>query len=932
MNAMDFPHNPQPSRRLSRLPRAHLGNPVNARKDSNGHWFLSPSANLAAHVARAVQFQKAVFQGRFIGHGAQHQVIATAIAVEGIGSTEELQRFLDASTKPVQIGDAVAVCWTAADGRLDRRFLHPCTRLALTKLQGAVDWKPELVTFDAIVGMKRSRRERGVAPLPDVAGLLLDMVGWHFVSLPASLFLHVMRVAPAAVLPDRVYARKISGRPLAQESARADDDQVADTARAHVLDAVFNADRRSGAWLISELRGIGAEHTGKSRPDARRDWLKELIPLAENLVHAGPVAAALFGWLIHMLTAGTPRESNPSPVTIHAYFTAVAMDLLQEIGDCPDGFLHLSAEEFSSMYERIHKRKSSSSQVAAALNSFHFFLVEEFGVLPVRNLVAALAPLMPRANVLWSHEASTVRAWLRKDTSDERLAGQVRLAFELGLHLHLRIGEIFGLRVGSIRQYPGADMEVEIVRGPRERSLKSRAARRIVPVRDNELAAILGEWVARRAAEAALPEDFLFGDPHEPDRIYRYGATYVGLSRLLKAASGDPGMSPHALRHGVSAKIEHALMAAPTNIEINPLDMITAEMGHVSIQTDLHSYFHQPERPLRHWIDSGIALRQFSYRTLAWLTGMSEAALRQKVSRFPGARDVAVREILARSSMQHPAAPVEARFVAADPPAVVQLGANRVFSVRSVGHVLADLAAGMPVSAVALRNGVDSHQVTRIAALAVEAFTRLHPRKRRWRELEQEDPVLLLQQRESAEMTACFPRLRQAKVEGLLQYISDHADSSFVTDALSSWRACAEGRFLSLEAPRLTWPLIALLQASGISLVQLAVRAASPPNRESVNAGRLAGNGIPHALAEVFDNIFGGQPQVELVASRRGRPQTYLLISGGANDGERCVQNAAASMHAVHAAMVCLSVFLGMRMGDMGKDVVNVVDGGPQHV
>lgn len=928
---MNFSLNPQPPRRVFPQTRAHLGNPVNARKDSNGHWLLAPSANLAAYVARAVQFQEAVFQGGFIGHGAQHQVIATAIAVEGIGSTEELQRFLDASTRPVQIGDVVAVCWTAADDRLDRRFLQPCTRLALAKLQGALDWKSELAAFDAIMGTKRSRRERGIASLPNVTGLLLDMAAWHFVSLPAPLFLHVTRVAPAAVLPDCVYARKISGRPLAQETARADDDQVADTARAHVLDAVFNADRRSGAWLISELRAIGAEQTRKSRPDARRDWLKSLIPIAENLAHAGPAAAALFGWQIHMLTVGTPRESNPSPVTIHAYFSAVATDLLQEMGDCPDGFLHLSAEEFSSMYERIHKSKPSSSQVTAALNSFHFYLIEEFGVPPVRNLVASVAPLMPRANVLWSHEASTVRAWLGKDTSDERLAGQVRLAFELGLHLHLRIGEILGLRVGSIRQYSGSEMEVEIVCGLRERSLKSRASRRIVQVGDNELAGILGEWVGRRATEAALPEDFLFGDPHEPDRIYRYGATYVGLSRLLKAASGDPGMSPHALRHGVSAKIEHALMADLTSIEINPLDMIAAEMGHVSIQTDLHSYFHQPERPLRHWIDRGIAQRQFNYRTLAWLTGMSEATLRQKVSRFPGARDVAVREILARSSGQHPAAPVEAVFSGGDPPAVVQLGANRVFSVRSVGHVLADLAAGMPVNAVALRNGVDSYLVTRIAALAVEAFTRLYPTKRRWRALEQEDPVLLLQQPESAEMTACFPRLGQAKVERLLQYISDRPDSPTVTAALSSWRGCAEGRFVSLEAPRLAWPLIVLLQASGISLVQLAVRAASSPNRESVNAGGLAANGIPHALAEVFDSIFGGQPQVELVASRRGRPRIYLLITGGTNDGERCVQNAAASMHALHAAMVCLSVFRGMRTGDRGNDVVNTMKGGPQH-
>ncbi|MFX9081285.1 hypothetical protein ABTN40_19630, partial [Acinetobacter baumannii] len=66
--------------------------------------------------------------------------------------------------------------------------------------------------------------------------------------------------------------------------------------------------------------------------------------------------------------------------------------------------------------------------------------------------------------------------------------------------------------------------------------------------------AIVRTWLARRAAELATHEDYLFGEPNRPSELAHSGRMYFWLNRLLKTVTGDESISLHAFRHGYASQ------------------------------------------------------------------------------------------------------------------------------------------------------------------------------------------------------------------------------------------------------------------------------------------------------------------------------------------------------------------------------------------
>ncbi|TCS35647.1 phage integrase family protein [Paucimonas lemoignei] len=898
-----------------------LASPIEATDDESGRLIPRPSrsTDLNAYCSRAAEFLTAFHRGDFHSGEPTTAAIASVIGLEGICSIDELKSLLAANNSMSRIGDQCAVSWKASDDHLDRRFLHPATTLALVQVDQQTTWPAALSAFDALLGRTRSTRTQGAAELGHLAGLLLDMTAWHFLSLHRPLFCHVARFAPASALPDSVYARRVAKRPLLLETSSdltADD---ADRIQAQVIDTALQYnDAGSGGWVIAELKTIANLHKHKARALAKIDWIKSLGTMSGNLRDAGSAAATIFGWVLHMVTVGTPREASPSPATISAYVSAISSELLQELGAHKDPIPCWKLTDIIDAYQRILKCRASNLHAASALNAFHAYLVDSFDMPPLRQALASEVRSVHKANILWDHEADSIRDWLGSGHGEERLSQQVRLAFELAHHLHLRIGELFSLCLRSVRTYDDGQIELEIAPSPKGKSGKSPASRRIRRITSEETAQLLRRWVQRRDLEAALHDDYLFGDPHNGKRVYQYGKTYVMLSRALKAASGDTSISPHALRHGVSFEVEQALIVERHDIDINLLDEIAVETGHRSFQMGWGWYSHLFEQPLRDGIDRSLKNHELNYGVVAKLTGLSREVLRQRVARSPENRNCTLRKILQDSAGALPIPDICAKFNFTDLPESPDVFAKPGISFEKIVAVLGDISANLTLPAIAARNGIGETTIQDIAASALCILSRQYAAQIEWRKLLLEDPLFVLQNLQKLNIRSPFERAEQAKFLSLSRFLAGHVHTDVVTDGLRSWQACADGDYISLDSPNLAEGLIALLHGAGVPLTHLVLRAAPgfvpPMSAIDQVIGRTFHPGLSPAgfsldLVYLFQKIYNGTPQIEAIVQRRGRPSAYLLVSSCPASGEDAVQNAAVGMAGFHGLMIAAHIF-----------------------
>ena len=144
----------------------------------------------------------------------------------------------------------------------------------------------------------------------------------------------------------------------------------------------------------------------------------------------------------------------------------------------------------------------------------------------------------------------------------------------------MRIGELLVLRIGNVLD-EGDHLVVEIARELRDGREKSHEGRRRVMVCDTTAMAIVRTWLARRAAELAIDQDYLFGQPDRPTELAHAGKMYFWLNRLLKTVTGDENISLHSFRHTHASQRLAAMLLQDNDDEVNPLDRLANEMGHI---------------------------------------------------------------------------------------------------------------------------------------------------------------------------------------------------------------------------------------------------------------------------------------------------------------------------------------------------------------
>jgi len=842
------------------------------------HFGMGPEAEDRVHWLTRCRL--CLLRGEALRRHEPAYLLLSLIVFDAIATQADLEAAWRAVRNVYRDGEAVCLEWCSASGRQDRRILSPVTVLSWSA-QASYDTR-----FRSVVDALMSRMGLGMDPpsrrvttaIPNGFEHLLDWVRHAFVtSLSGDLFAHVSNGDPLTAVPRSCLARR--RRQLALRLDASPDVPEPDASSTMLLmDALRQRESGSGAQLIQQIRDA-------CRPDAdepnavaqRRRMLADLQAFAPQASTAGHCAVLLLLWTIDLVRNGTRRKRLLAPYTIGAYVLLAIERLwraLREIS--PDGLLEVDLQR---LYEAILAdpgiEPSQLGKAAAALTSFHEYIETVLDVPRLQRALDAEVPVLPpRANVVWPHEMQWILARLAETPADDRLTRQLEAVVALLMGACVRMQDAWHIHMFCVRLFDEA-VVVAIDPLPSAGSGKSITARREVEIRAPRCRALLSGWHERRLAEGALSRDLLFGDPSEPRRAWRAGATEFLLNRWLKAATGDADIGTHTLRHSFATLTRDSL----ADDDQRSLDQLSAQAGHAATRTTLVNYVHLFEATLRKQLDRSIRCLRLTETQVCRLSSTKSGWVRKRWQRS-GCDPVGV----AWSAVEESAAKVDMPDVTGDlafeSPRAPETARSPRWSFDLVLHCLADWAYGRSADQVRLRRGVSIEQ-WRSMESSVQSWRAAEPSRRR------AEPA------DDHRLPWCdgFARIEQQKLKPLLLPLQQTTDPNVVHPVCTAWQQSLRGSYLSIADTVTALPLLQWLADVGVKPTQLVV-------------SHQTGHQDPTLAAtlEVIDMVFGELPCVHAEQPRRGRPSLYLSLRSASGIGS-APSNAGLSMAGLHALL-----------------------------
>ena len=419
---------------------------------------------------------------------------------------------------------------------------------------------------------------------------------------------------------------------------------------------------------------------------------------------------------------------------------------------------------------------------------------------------------------------------------------QLGAALEIVGNAPVRIGELLVLRIGNVLD-EGDHLVVEIARELRDGREKSREGRRRVTVRDITAMAIVRTWLARRAAELATHEDYLFGQPDRPTELAHSGRMYFWLNQLLKTVTGDESISLHAFRHSYASQRLAAILLQENDDEVNPLDRLANEAGHIGGHVTAVHYCHIYEPGLRHSIDVALERLPLDYvGTSAW-TGVAPETLRQRASRATrrgGFTAEILRTSLTDVALRIPLSAISDSIAMTVPANPLPPPQSHALTYAQVVGVLREIAAGLSTQQVGLRHAVPHQQVVRIVE-AVGDFAERHGKRTpsMLDALSHGMQALLESSGRLLGMRPDFARLSQRRwlqltdVMGKIEFLR-------LQRATSYWERAVDDQHLAVR-PGSEWEsFMGLLADSGINRSLMSLHWSSTDQRQSEISDALA--------------------------------------------------------------------------------------------
>lgn len=845
-------------------------------------------------------FQKQVLEQKIVSSDPLTSAALSMLAFDAIATPHDAVAALAGLSAAYRCADYVYVDWSGPDGRRNRRQLSTMTTGCAAAIIGRVASKAE-------VQMALTSAAQLVLPVlkDPLATLLQASLAWMMdEGFPGAIIAHVAGLAPFTALPRSALVREQSGLAIK------DDDETLQTSSdilGAALDVYFSGgNRSSGSWAVDRLKEACTYNRNVAPHINKRDMLRHCADLAVELPNADPMSALVVAWATDLIESGTERKPNIHPGTIDKYVRIA-------------GLLHLhidthaisswSLEEFQSCYRQIidESLPANRKSVASALTSWHSFLVRWLDCPPLRARLHKHAdePL-PAANAIWRHERDAMSRWVSESNLDERLRQQIEVALECLWHGLFRAKELFHTTLANVREYDDV-VEIEVAPLLRDGPTKSKSGRRVLSITDPAARKSISALVARRRAEGAFPTAYLFGDPHDPSRVYRLGSMYAHLNRLIKVATGDRQTSVHTFRHGgISRRVEDALVSSAA-ADIEPLDEISVAAGHLSGATTIRYYSHRFEGPLRFHLDSALSKNRLTSSCASALSGVSATALRQRAfAKKRPQQDVVWEAIRTRApSGCFPSVTDGIETHAAESPLTSQ--APECVDYERLLLALRDMANGYRKDIVASRNRLDPRHVVSLESALVSSLKQLVPvhmlqmnDEGRWQ--------FISKTLANATLGFDFNRIDQDKFLSVRTNLPQLPDAKR-TVFTAAWRKCYRAQYLSLDDPHHAGHLFGGLHACKVPRARLGFSIACEFGEPATDAKALAQEAN---LQYGYQRSFSGQAAVDYKCLRRGRPLYYLIWSSSNLKLGAAVPSAALSISGFNSLMlaaVVLDVF-----------------------
>lgn len=886
-------------------------------------WGLKPDT--ALHVHRLRTFMDNLPR-HLLDAAPTTRVVLCVIAYECITTVKELNCFLQASSQRLLLPGAARVSWERVSDtqKVDARSINARTELALQQVDGDVDWLIELERVESFL--------KGVYPCDQhhiqscLEQVLEDAKAWWYLKLPSYLLSHVLSLSSMPILPDKVIARLL---PTKLDLTHIDQDftesswlqAVEDEALDASLDLARNQKLSLPYRTIEQLKSVCSvaqneagirlsTHLNKSSTQTK------VSLLSNYLATEGWIAATATSWVIHLLTFGSLRKSNPAMSTISTYIQTGLLPLCEELQKLgrPPGFMT------QCDWRNLHRSLITAMQghqCTAVLASIHVWAIRVYGCQPMPEIIFKSSDsARVHTNILWPTEQNAALLLAYEATPDERTNSQCMAILALGIGGHFRIGELPSLTTSDI-EATSQGLRIKVDPGRGLHGGKSTAARRVVRIEDATAVELIRNWINRRNEESqtsSKDEVLVFGDPKRQRTLYRFGQCTRLVNQILKKCSGDDSVSFHTLRHtGGSMRMLRILDCGHLPFAVDPLDETCHEFGHEGPDTLAETYAHLFEFALRRAIDRAVAMTEITSTEAALWLNKAPTTLRQQKrrSQTPSKSSYFASLLLDAAWEKHP------KGNAVDMPvplAAISLplpGARQSVDLKWLMHALDLIQRRTELSKALLQLSCSVSQLEGVCQAIDSASQRMNDSQ-----LRSFTQTLLATASTKHHLDVASALLRKLDwnfkandapvLKKLLKAIIARCNSTEASIASYAWLKMQRKGVLDLEDVVATRALLDFLKSAGLSPQCLVYRrqknSIAIHSGEDTSAPRLT-------IASVVTDAFDASVRIEEVEPRRGFPLHYLLLSRKPLQPGNQAASATLRMSEFHSMFFALCIF-----------------------
>jgi integrase len=551
---------------------------------------------LGERDGRTRRFKKAIAEVSKLAHD-KPGVYEARLVFLALVQPEHLRAAV--SVQPYRHDGKVYLDWEVRDSgydddqepRIERRRLPDLTVLSIPSIgtsagAGMTDFLRLLQTMSAYQGTPESTLLEEIGR---------DLACWAITNLPGPLWAHITGLQTFWATARQTLVRKSTG--LRNADAASDDSaQELEIAAFEdtVLATVANAEKSEDTSVLEAALRILSTKEGETDQETLKRWVDGYLKLKTNIQYADCHTAIIAAWQLNLIESGTAGHATAVPQTRSSYIKLISPPLLSGLRAMGGNPSTWTQEKMDATYTTLlASHQGDKRKFCSALNDFQMYCHETWGTPLVRiNASDLVPPPRPRTQLIHAHEVAKAVLWFEtyKD-GDQRLLQICALMLRLFEQAPFRLNELAFIRLENIEIEDGGNCALIEVYPCPENGLKSDSGTRPLIIKDRTTIAKLAAWVAKRRQEGAKDGDFLFGKKSGKG-LYRKSLVSATIRTALKAATGDPAMTIHALRHSYATRVLNEILLEPHAIDFNRLNQLAHDMGHVSISTTIEFYVH----------------------------------------------------------------------------------------------------------------------------------------------------------------------------------------------------------------------------------------------------------------------------------------------------------------------------------------------------